>query len=87
MDRTVPPVKTPGGEAADGVVDAVDRASRAPTRVRGRANRASQTSKASRPIPASTPRGVQLKAPAKTAVMAGQPDRIARSSADRAPGR
>jgi hypothetical protein len=75
------------GEAVDGVEDAVDRANRAPTRVRDRDNRVSRTSQASRPIPASTLRGVQLRDRDRTAVMADQPVRIARSSADRALGR
>ena len=48
MDRTVPP-GIPEGEAADGVADAEDRASRAPSRTR--ASRVKQASQARKRIP------------------------------------
>ena len=87
MDRTVPP-ENPEGEAADGVVDAADRASRAPIRIKVKGSRASRTSRAPRPIPARRSVGDPLKGTrARAAAIADLPDPIAKSSADRAPGR
>ena len=81
MDRTVPP-ENPEGEAADGVVDAVDRASMALSRIK--ANRVNKVSR-DNSIPvldrASTHRDQEVR----VAVIAVQPVLTARSSVDRVP--
>jgi len=62
VDRTVPPVN-PEGEAADGVVDAVDRANMALSRIKAsRVNRVSRASSIHVPDRASTRRAREARA-------------------------
>ena len=82
MDRTAQPVKTPEGEAADGVADAVDRASMALSHTRvSRASKVNQTSRGQGNIlvrrAANMPQGRE----ARIAAMAVPDARSARSSA------
>ena len=88
MDRTVPPAKIPEGEAADGVADAADRASMAPSQTKGRASRVSRTSRARRLTQVRiNSMAVLSRAQARTVAMAPPPGLIARSSAARAAAR
>ncbi len=74
MDRTVLP-GNPGGEAADGVVGAEDRASTADSL--GRVNRDRDNGRVA----------IKPRAADRTAITVGQDARIGRSSGASAPGR
>jgi hypothetical protein len=85
MDRTAPPVRIPEGEAADGVVDVVDRASMALTKIKARASsRVSRTSRVSKPTKARSSMAVRVKAKGRIAATAAPRDLIGRNSVVRA---